>query len=496
MAKGSVINIVVQNLTFLISFHQFYYFRAYIASGPPTNKTVVHGMVTSLTYLVQLNIWHLYSLLVIGFFQDMAVHLIKTYPEAVCQYATPWIYGPSQILYLMYLSFFKLLIVAKTDLFLSLNHDALVRRINIFSVVFILGFSLVKFLTGNLCIPRAANILIWQRMSIQANIGHNTTIGESKLHASREDVGSPFFLVTIAIALVCYVSSFFIKTMQKLKAKRTENRYNNNLGVVSQTARANSILNQPVIENKNDSFSCLTIQTRLAADSKKQSSSRVTQLTQVRPVLYPNKIVPQPDKLDLQSTYLDPQPNIRDPQPYVREPEPALQTSHVDQLTDMMNAQPAVIETPPAVTDPVQRVLKEMPLAKRNPMLPAGIEQVPLKVSLLQEAWKCAPPDKLIVLQSVTNPEHQVASTKYRFGFEKLFDKMSISYGLVLFVVCILFAILDGQEPFTKMILRLGHKYILECLPMYWILMVEECFQLALRRTKAWVNNVLRLDLN
>ena len=489
MAQGSVINTLVQNLTFLISFHQFYFFRAYIASGPPISKTVVHGMVTSLTYLVQLNIWHLYSLLVIGFFPDMVVHLINTYPEAVCQFATPWMYGPTLILYLMYLAFFKLLIVAKTDLFLSLNHDALVRRINVFSIVFILGFSLGKFLAGNLCIPQAANILIWQRMSIQANIGNVTAIGHSKLQASKEDVGNPFFLVTIAIALVCYVSSFLIKTRQKLRAKRTENRYNNNLGIASGSARANSIIPRPEVESNHNSFCCSPIQARLAADSGNPTSSRVTQLVQVRPTLHPNNMGPQPVNMDLQSTYLNPQPNTRDPRSSVREPEPPLmdlRTAHMDPLTVMMNAQQAGVETQVAVMDPVQTAPQEMPIVKRNPKLTTGIEQVP----------SSTPPVHLNAPQSVTNSVQQGTSTKYWFGLEKLFDKMSISFGLVLFVMCILFAILDGQEPFTKMILRLGHKYILECLPMYWILMVEECFQLAVRRTKAWINNVLRLDLN
>ena len=126
-------------------------------------------------------------------------------------------------------------------------------------------------------------------------------------------------------------------------------------------------------------------------------------------------------------------------------------------------------------------------------MIAAQKVQEPVRKSVRPVAQSYPQPAQLSAPQLAPN---QVQVTPSKSRLEKVFDVISVSFGLALFVVIILYALLDGREPFTKEILRLGHKYILECLPMYWILMVEDCFQLAWRRSKAWTKNVFRWGLN
>ena len=43
----------IQNVSFLIQLPTLHCFRAYLESGPPATKTVTHGLLMSLTYIIQ-----------------------------------------------------------------------------------------------------------------------------------------------------------------------------------------------------------------------------------------------------------------------------------------------------------------------------------------------------------------------------------------------------------------------------------------------------------
>ena len=45
---------VIETVALLLSFPQFWLFRAYISSGPPASKTVLHALLVPLTYGYQL----------------------------------------------------------------------------------------------------------------------------------------------------------------------------------------------------------------------------------------------------------------------------------------------------------------------------------------------------------------------------------------------------------------------------------------------------------
>ena len=232
VTKAGEISFILLSYLFFSFFYSYPIFRAYVASGPSASKTVVHSLVTVLTYLIQFMICHLYFLHILGCVQDIALFLLLNHPGALCLLASPWPYGHAILLYLMYLAFFRLFTVAETNLFLNLDHDLLTSTLNRSSAVYIVIYLLMNFFTGSLCIPRAANILISARMGIQTDIGNLT----GTLHNST-GIGSgvPIYLVIITVALLCYVASFIIKKMQVWKQKRAENSGNNGLNIISRS---------------------------------------------------------------------------------------------------------------------------------------------------------------------------------------------------------------------------------------------------------------------
>ena len=86
-------------------------------------------------------------------------------------------------------------------------------------------------------------------------------------------------------------------------------------------------------------------------------------------------------------------------------------------------------------------------------------------------------------------------TTSSSASWEKLIIGISFSLGIVFFVIVILFNMMDSRTYMFQLIMRLGFKYVFECLPMYWLLMVEDCYQLAKRKTKAWLSRYFDMEL-
>ena len=76
--------ILVNNIAFFFSFPLFHLFREFIASGPPASKTVIHGLVTSFTYCLQLHTACIYGLSIIGWFPDSTEEFINSHPQGFC----------------------------------------------------------------------------------------------------------------------------------------------------------------------------------------------------------------------------------------------------------------------------------------------------------------------------------------------------------------------------------------------------------------------------
>ena len=664
--KGTLSNTLNQQLTFFLSFPQFHFFRAYVASGPSANKTVVHSLVIVLTYLIQLMLCHLYFLSILGCFQDSMLYLLHNYPGALCLLASPWPYGHATLLYLMFLAIFGLLTVAETNLFLKLDHDFLTSTINLSSTVYIVVYILMNFITGSLCVPRAANIFISARMGIETDIGNLT---DTLRNSPGVGSGFPIYMIVIIAALIFYIASFIIKKKQIWKQMKTDIRQNNGLNIISSdsldldTDSTNQdrmplefvpadpklicvrpiptpslLLSETASAPKNGVLldgSRLPTSTLIEAALNKydgQVDSDLARMDQVHSKItaqmdpVPAQNDPLQDQMDQVSAQI--QPLLMDLIPaqldktkqvgttttlgefiansYESTTRPyGSSSSSVGYSTSTVGSTTIQVES---TTNPVGSTTNPVgsnTIEVRSTKSQVGSSAIQVGPSTIQGGFTTSPygsstkkvgsttslvgstanlvgstsnkegsisssnrfttsqvesttsavgsptnsvgssishnessnttsPDESRTRQvgSITSPDRSTTSqgsttrpyrsskipkvsTANQVGYNsmnnqvnpltpsnpvtqstpksklaRVFDKISFSLGLALFYMIIMYTLSPGRSTLANFSVRLGYKYVFECLPMYWVLMVDDCYQLACRRTKAWVNNV------
>ena len=215
---NSVYSVLVRSITYLLSFPQFHFFRAFVWSGSPASKTVIHGLVNTFTYYTQLYITNEFALVLFGCFQESATELLQAYPQGFCVIAIPITLKPVLIT-LMFLAIFKLLVTIKFESFLNLNHETILNVINI--VIGIIWAGIVTgelILRGTLCNPNLATTYTNHIIGIQVADKYF----ENKTKATPYfPLISPFIMM---IGVFCYVSSLIIKKIQDLRKKQSTRR--------------------------------------------------------------------------------------------------------------------------------------------------------------------------------------------------------------------------------------------------------------------------------
>ena len=66
-AQQNPYSAAIQNVSFLVQLPTLHCIRAFLRSGPPATKTVVHGLLVSLTYSIQAMQIHLFGLTNLGY---------------------------------------------------------------------------------------------------------------------------------------------------------------------------------------------------------------------------------------------------------------------------------------------------------------------------------------------------------------------------------------------------------------------------------------------
>ena len=168
-------SVFIQNITFILSFPQFHFFRAYLESGPPAAKTVVHGLMTALTYVIQSLVIVLYLLTAFGYFPRHAATFLQTYPHLFCVLTSLRPFFLLISLYLLYLAIFGLVKEIRMEVFLNLDHEATVRRLNIASGIIVPLIMLADlWRIGTTCNPKLAALFIKLRIGIPADFDKPT----------------------------------------------------------------------------------------------------------------------------------------------------------------------------------------------------------------------------------------------------------------------------------------------------------------------------------
>ena len=209
-ADPTIYWIIIQNISFLLSFPQLCFFRAYLASGPPAAKTLLHSLVNTFTYIFQGMLVYLYVMHMFGYFGP-AESFIHSYPHYYCVLANPRPLVLSFLLYLMYLACLKLLLVTRVEVFIILDHETTATRLGVTTVLMVTVNTLAELLyKGTTCNAKIAMLISKAVLKVEVEEGIFTPVKEEPLSFLM------VFLISL-ITIICYLVTFVIKLIRKYK---------------------------------------------------------------------------------------------------------------------------------------------------------------------------------------------------------------------------------------------------------------------------------------
>ena len=443
--------IILENCSFILSFLQFHFFRAYLRSGPPSTKTVVHGLLITFTYLFQASEIYGYMLSTLGYFPDLMESFLHSNPDLLCSITSPRVVF-LLCLYLMYLAFFRLLMVVKMDMFVNLKHETIVTRLNIISCIIMLFVVGCEYLwEGTICKPETSSAFLtfWVGFPVNA-----TDISTTERMPSPS---APLALVTISIAIGSYALSFVIKEIQ------------------------NDTQNNPERYDQHNS-SPIAFISKIFGNYAEHS--RVSEFS---------------GPLDSENV------NIEPPMLYLGEHQPS-QRNDLPILPGQVEESPAsVARSGKSVEDDLQASIRKSSEATIH--IP---KRSKLRINLVAQDGYSGGPSTLgqtdipmsqhqvIRSQDVSTPssdqDHILASNVQHF-MQKTFLKVSFTTGIAFFIFLLVSKITKMQSSWALLIISRIIIYVYDCLPMYWLLMIEDCFNLSCRRVKAFLAEKLHIYL-
>ena len=441
--------IIIENISFILSFLQFHFFRAYLRSGPPCTKTVVHGLLLTFTYLFQASEIYGYLMSTLGYFPDLIESFLHSNPDLLCSITSPRLLF-LLCLYLMYLAFFRLMMVVKMDVFVNLNHETIVTRLNIISciiMVFIVGFEYL--LEGTICKPETSSAFLtfWVGFPVNA-----TDLITSERMPSPS---APLALVTISIAIGCYALSFLFKEIQN-NIQHNRERYD--LHNSSPIAIISSIFGKNGENNRVSDF----------------SEPLHSEIVKIEPgMLYLGEHQPSQRK-DLP---ILPDQVEGSPASEAREGksvEDAL-------LTSIRKSSDATIHI---LQQPKQRITSVAQDRYSGGPSTIGQTDIPIQQHQVMRSQDVSTP---------SSGQDQILASNVQHFMQKMFLKISFTTGIAFFIFLLVSKITKMQSSWALLIISRIIIYVYDCLPMYWLLMIEECFNLSCRRSKAFLAEKLRI---
>ena len=460
--------ILIQNITFLMSVPQFYLVRAYLSSGPAQSKTTIHGMMISLTYAFQVLITYLHALSVFGYFGTVAQSFLQDYPNVFCVLATPGPIGIAISLYLMYLGVFRLFMAIDLQKYMAIDHDTVVRRVNISSVLLLVFNSLAEFwYRGTTCNSKIALKIINTRLGIEAkedSLPRNTTLP------------SPLDSIASSVAIFCYILSLALIAIKEFKKSNSVNAVGHNKKILDATRSkvAPVSLSESETEKK---LSQVEIQEMAPVVTKRTSS-----------------LPPDLPAIRITGT--------------TKEPSDQSQTTTLPVLMMVKPQSPDTFS--PKITDIKAKVpgkLKEHAFnyQKRKDVMMSrqkrfSLEDIRVKnskqtyeVNIEQDENERPQSDIASKQRGHRSLEHAGQTERQETRRKLLIKSIFVLMFLAFFIINIYSS--THSKGIPKFILFKGYKLLFECIPMYWVLMVDNCYAVAKRRTITLLAQVFHVYL-
>ena len=480
----STLHDIFQTVTFLLSFPQFYFFRNYTASGQAHTKTVLHGMFISLTYAFQGYLVYLNALVIFGRFGSAAVTLLKNHPNIFCSIATPDKIILAVTLYLLYIGVFRLFMEINPVIYINLDHELVVKGLNIGTLVILVLSPLLEFLwRGTICNPLTAVKLIRNRFGINVQASN---------FASYASKTNPIGIVVLSLAALCYIAALVFEGWRK---------FGNHQRAMAQLAvRTRPLPSQDTaLEKKSVNKSVL-----LLPDNLKKSYPQTTSSVAIQheAKTHTNLCMPAIEAISTGNAVTTDVQSLKVPEIHVIEVRPptkrqgaeAVDASLVEQLehTRVDGKRHNTIETP-----------NNTPLSTNSSFVNSAFDQNEadahtevVATEYEHELGGNQMPTRRVLSSglSVTSsnlaaeerdPEQagQLLSPSQRKEEKnKLLKKAFFAMLAVMTIMAYLFSSPSSNNGIMSTILVKGYRCLFICMPMYWVLMIDDCYNLAKRR--------------
>ena len=490
-SENSTLHDIFATVTFLLSFPQFYFFRVYTASGQAHTKTVLHGMFISLTYAFQGYLVYLNALGLFGRFGSAATTLLKNNPNIFCSLATPDTVILAITLYLLYIALFRLFMEINPVIYINLDHEIVVKGLNIGTLVILVLSPLLEYLwRGTICNPLTAVKLIRHRFVINIQASN---------FASYASKTYPIGIVVLSLAAICYIACLVLEGRRKFG--------NHQRAEAQQAVRPRIPPSQKtVLVNKSMNNSVLLLPDNLEVLNQ-QSTSSVT--------VHTNPCIPAIETISTENAFTAEIQSLKVPEIHVIEVRPPIKKQEaVDVEATLVEQQHTrvdgkvlnKIETQKNITvstksnfvntafDLNEADADTEEVATENEHELGGNQMPTLRV--LGSGQSSTRSNLSTEERYPEHAEQQLSPSQRKEEKKKLLKKVLFAMLAVLTIIAYLCSSISNNNGIMSTILARGYRCLFICMPMYWVLIIDDCYDLAKRRIITLLADVFQIYID
>ena len=394
-------------------------------------------------------------------FAGFAERIATNYPAILCTIASPWPLYTFFCLNLFYLALFRLMMVTNIDFFINLQHEVVVRRLLLTSCALVPFLVIVEVVRaqGTYCQADMAILLFATRLGLPDRI--SDTLQTTVL---------PWAKSLALSALLCYLLSLVIQNKDQLKRL---------LKIAS----------------------CKSSRTIIHPERQQETKSRNIHGT-TRAQIYGLN-----NDISLISIESPSPPILRNHGAFTRD-DYLYQPTSVQSHASPVPQSEAVVRgrQRPAVLD-VTAFQLQLPSISSNDEVPRLVKGVQANPSSTPSPGPSQPSAKLIGAPIgrrepvvLDEPALQSAAAydplPNREAKKEKNWKMSFFLGFFISFMTLLIIIVGVRTRLVVEIMSKLYLLCFFCLPAYWVLMIDDCYAVAKRKTKVWLAHCFNIYID
>ena len=421
----------------------------------------------------------MYLLTAVGYFPQLAATSLQAYPHLFCVLTSLHPLFLLIKLYLLYLAIFGLVKEIKMEVFLNLDHEATVKRLNIASGIIVSLMMLADlWRIGTICNPKLATLFIKFRIGIEVDFDIPT-----------KDLPTafPLSLILISITTICCSFSFIMKRFKDNNKNKTKNKYA--VGperliyssqilplTISQVSRS---ANQEIISMKELQSTSTITPVVMESHFKSTPIPTLTHVNQPQDSSSVKKEKMSTELSESTSTKFTAAAKLDDSQ---NKCEVAVKPSTLSEQAEQFQTMPEPNSTA------LDGNLPKRSFTRRSPIVEIDVLQMPKPA---ESVVQISPPAQVAPLTTPPTPQTPKENTT-----EKMLTELAVFLWGAILLATMVFNTTDTKSYILQTILSKLFKIMIECMPMYCVLMIDECSSISLRRSKTWLADNFQIYLD